>query len=256
MRPLLEGKRGLVVGVANKRSIAWGIAQAAAAEGARLALTFQGERLEENVRTLADTIDGTLALRCDVTDDAQIKAVMAEIDRQWGGLDFLVHSVAYAPARDLENPVLQVSREGWRVAQEVSAYSLIPLAREAAPLMQAGGSIIAMTYFGAEKVVPGYNLMGVAKAALEATVRYLANDLGPRAIRVNAVSAGPLNTLAARGISGFTAMRKLAAERAPLRRNVELEEVANAALFFLSRMSSGVTGEVLYVDCGYHIMGM
>lgn len=252
---LLEGKRGLIVGVANKRSIAWGIAQAAAAAGAQLAFTYQ-ERVADSVRELAAGLNGAFTLPCDVTRDEDIKSVMSELEKSFGQLDFLVHSVAFAPAQELENPFVQTSRDGFRIAHEVSAYSLVPLAREAAPLMKAGGSIVAMTYYGAEKVVPGYNVMGMAKAALEASVRYLAYDLGPAGIRVNAISAGPMNTLAARGISGFTQMRKIAAERAPLRRNVEMEEVGNTGLFLVSAMSSGITGEVIYVDCGYNILGM
>jgi enoyl-[acyl-carrier protein] reductase I len=256
MGPLMEGQRGLILGMANKRSIAWGIARAVAGQGARLVLTYQGERVEKNVRELAAELQGALVLPCDVTKDTDIKAVMAATAAELGGLDFLVHSVAYAPREDLEGAYVHTSREGYHLSQDVSAYSLVALAREAAPLMKSGGSILAMTYYGAEKVVPGYNVMGVVKASLEASVRYLANDLGPKGIRVNAISSGPLSTLAARGVSGFTEMRKLAAERAPLRRNVDVEEVGNAALFLLSTMSSAITGEVIYVDCGYHIMGM
>ncbi|HHT27696.1 MAG TPA: enoyl-ACP reductase [Firmicutes bacterium] len=255
MTKLLENKIGLIVGVANKRSIAWGIAQAAAAAGAQLVFTYQ-ERMEKNVRELTDTLPGSLVLPCDVTKDEDIAAVMAEIEREHGKLDFLLHSVAYAPAADLENTFVNTSREGFGIAHDISAYSLVHLARSATPLMKDGGSILALTYFGAEKVIPGYNLMGVAKASLEAGMRYLASDLGPSGIRVNAISAGAMNTLAARGVSGFLQMRKLAAERAPLRRNVEMSELSNAAIFMLSDMSSAITGEVLHVDCGYNIMGM
>ncbi len=256
MSGLLEGKKGVVLGVANKRSIAWGIAKAAAAAGAQLALTYQGERVEESVRELAATIDCPLVVGCDVTKDEEIDALFAQVEQAFGRLDFLVHSIAFAPKEALEGEFVSTSREAYRIAQDVSAYSLVGLLRAARPLMKGGGSVVALTYYGSEKVVPRYNVMGVAKAALEASVRYLASDLGPDNIRVNAVSAGPINTLAARGISGFTQMLKVHAERAPLRRNVELEEVANAAVFLLSDMSSGITGEVLYVDCGYHIMGM
>lgn len=256
MNGWMAGKRGLILGVANKRSIAWGITRAVVDAGAEVALTFQGERLEQNVRSLAQEIGNPLILPCDVTDDNQVAELFRTIDQEWGRLDFLVHSVAFAPKEALENPYVETSREAYLVAQDISAYSLVLLARHARPLMREGGSIMAMTYYGSEKVVPNYNVMGVAKAALEASVRYLANDLGPDGIRVNAVSAGPLNTLAARGISGLTGMMKYHAEKAPLKRNVEVEEVANAALFLLSSMSSGITGEVIYVDCGYHIMGM
>lgn len=256
MSGLLADKVGLVLGIANKRSIAWAITQKAASHGARLALTYQGERLEESVRGLAASLDDPLIVSCDVTDDDEIEAMFAAVGERYGRLDFLVHSVAFAPKEALERPYVETGRDAYRIAQEVSAYSLVPLAKHARDLMKEGGSIMAMTYYGAEKVVPNYNVMGVAKAALEASVRYLADDLGPHGIRVNAVSAGPVNTLAARGVSGFTGMLKLHADKAPLKRNVEVDEVANAALFLLSPMSSGITGEVIYVDCGYHIMGM
>lgn len=253
---LMEGKRGVILGVANKRSIAWGITQAVCEAGARVALTYQGERLEANVRELAQELKDPLVLPCDVTDDAQIDALFAALKEEFGKLDFLVHSIAYAPKEALEGEYVATSREAYRIAQDVSAYSLVALARAARPLMQGGGSILALTYYGAEKAVPGYNVMGVAKAALEASVRYLANDLGSEQIRVNAISAGPINTVAARGISGFTGMLKLHAEKAPLRRNVTQQEVGNAALFLLSDLASGVTGEVLHVDAGYHAIGM
>ncbi len=253
---LLDGKVGLVLGVANKRSIAWAITQQAANSGAKIALTYQGERLEENVRSLAEALDEPLLVPCDVTNDEEIEAMFDAVKARYGRLDFIVHSVAFAPKEALERPYVETARDAYRIAQEVSAYSIVPLARHARELMTEGGSIMAMTYYGSEKVVPNYNVMGVAKAALEASIRYLADDLGPSGIRVNAVSAGPVNTLAARGISGFTGMLKHHAEKAPLKRNVEIEEVANAALFLISPLSSGITGEVLYVDCGYHIMGM
>lgn len=254
---LLTGKKGLVVGVANKRSIAWGIAQAAAREGAALAYTYQGERLKENVAELARTLDPQAPLYdCDVTKDDQLDAVFQGIQSSWGSLDFLVHAVAFAKREELDGEFVNTSRDGYAMAHDVSSYSLTALARRAMPLMTAGGSVVALTYYGAEKVIPRYNIMGVAKAALEASVRYLAYDLGAKHIRVNALSSGPVQTLAARGISGFTDMMKHVESRAPLRRNVTLEDVANAAVFLLSPLSSGITGETLYVDCGYHIVGM
>ncbi len=256
---MLEGKTGIVLGVANKRSIAWAIAQALAREGMRLAFTYQGERLKASVEELAGTLaNSPLTLPCDVTNDAEIESVFQAVDEQFGRLDCLVHSVAFAPREDLENEFVKTSREGFKLAHDISAYSLVALTRAALPLFEkgGGGSVLALTYLGAVKAVEGYNVMGVAKASLEASVRYLAANLGPRNIRVNAVSAGPVNTLAARGIKGFTTMLKHHAEKAPLRRNVELEEVANAALFLASPMSGGITGEVLYVDCGYNIVGL
>jgi enoyl-[acyl-carrier protein] reductase I len=255
---LLEGKTGIIFGVANKRSIAWAIAQALANEGMRLAFTYQGERLKESVEELSSTMERSLLLPCDVTADAEIDSVFKSVGEEFGKLDVLVHSVAFAPREDLENEFVKTTRNGFKVAHDISAYSLVGLTRAALPLMEktGGGSVLAMTYYGAEKAVEGYNLMGVAKAALEASIRYLAANLGPRNIRVNAISAGPVNTLAARGIKGFTGMLKHHAEKAPLRRNVELEEIGNAALFLASPMSSAITGEVLYVDCGYNIIGL
>jgi enoyl-[acyl-carrier protein] reductase I len=255
--PDLSGKHGLIVGVANKRSIAWAIAQAASNAGARLALTYQGERLAENVTDLAATV-GALVQPCDVTDDRQIADVAAAIDDEVGGLDFLVHGAAFAPKADLDNPFVQTTREGFRIAMDVSAYSLIALTRAAVPLMErrGGGSVITLTYLGSQRVFTNYNVMGVAKAALEASVRYLASDLGPRNIRVNAVSAGPIKTLAAAGIKDFSSIRNAYPERAPLRRNVEVDEVADAALFLLSPQSRGVTGEIVFVDAGYHVTGV
>jgi len=256
--PLLDGKSGIIFGVANKRSIAWAIAQALSTAGMRLAFTYQGERLKESVEELTSSMAGSLLLPCDVTNDDEIAAVFTQVDRDFGKLDALVHSVAFAPREDLESDFVKTSRGGFKLAQDISAYSLVGLTRAALPLMEkaGGGSVIAMTYYGAEKVVEGYNLMGVAKASLEACVRYLAANLGPRNVRVNAISAGPVNTLAARGIKGFTGMLKHHAERAPLRRNVELEEIGNTALFLASPMSSAITGEVIYVDCGYNIIGV
>ena len=255
---LLEGKTGVVFGVANKRSIAWAIAQALAREGMRLAFTYQGERLKEGVESLTTTIPNSPLLSCDVTVDADIDAVFSQVDAQFGRLDCVIHSVAFAPKEDLERDFVLTSRDGFKTAHDISAYSLVALSRAAMPLMErsGGGSIIALSYYGAEKAVEGYNVMGVAKSSLESSVRYLAANLGPKNIRVNAISAGPVNTLAARGIKGFTGMLKHHAERAPMRRNVELEEVAGAALFLASQMSSGITGEVMHVDCGYNIVGL
>ena len=255
---MLKGKTGIVLGVANKRSIAWAIAQALAGAGMRLGFTYQGERLKENVEELAGTLPGSPLYACDVGVDADVATVFASVERDFGRLDTVVHSIAYARKEDLEGDFLSTEREGFRVAHDVSAYSLVAVTRAATLLMErgGGGSVIAMTYYGAEKVAAGYNVMGVAKASLEASVRYLAADLGPKNIRVNAISAGPVNTLAARGIRGFTGMLKHHAEKAPLRRNVELREVGDTALFLASPMSSGITGEVIHVDCGYFVMGV
>jgi enoyl-[acyl-carrier protein] reductase I len=255
---LLEGKTGIIFGVANKRSIAWAIAQAFAREGMRLAFTYQGERLKESVEELTTTIPGSPLFPCDVTVDADIDAVFNSVGEQFGKLDVVVHSVAFAPREDMENDFIKTTRNGFKTAHDISAYSLLGLTRAAVPLMEkaGGGSILAMTYYGAVKAVLGYNVMGVAKSSLESTVRYLAADLGPKNVRVNAISAGPVNTLAARGVRGFTDMLKYSAEKAPLRRNVKLEEIGNAALFLASDMSSAITGEVLYVDCGYNIVGL
>ncbi len=254
---LLQGKTGIVFGVANKRSIAWAIAQAWHEAGARLAFTYQGERLKENVEELAGTFGKDTPLySCDVTRDEDIARVFESVGKDFGKLDVLLHSVAYAPKEALEGSFLDTSREAFRVAQDVSAYSLVALTRDAAPLMSNGGSIIAMTYYGAVKVVPHYNVMGVAKASLEASVRYLAYDLGPRKIRVNAISAGPVNTLAARGIAGFTQMLKHYEEHTPMKRNLEPKELGSTGLFLASDMSTATTGQVIYVDCGYEVMGM
>ncbi len=254
---LLQGKKGLITGVANKRSIAWAIAQAAHREGAQLGFTYQGERLKGSVEELANTLGaGSPLFDCDVANEAQIDAAFQGIKEKFGTLDFLVHAIAFAKREELEGEYLVTSRDGFQLALDISAYSLTALAQRAVPLMTDGGSIVALTYFGAERVIPRYNVMGVAKSALEASVRYLAFDVGPKKVRVNAVSAGPVQTLAARGISGFTDMMKIVESKAPLRRNVEVGEVANAAVFLLSPLSSGITGETLYVDCGYNIMGM
>jgi enoyl-[acyl-carrier protein] reductase I len=256
--PDLSGKRGLIVGVANKRSILWAIAEAATAAGARLAFTYPSERLEENVRELAGQVPGSIVAPCDVTSDEQIAALASTLDRDFGGLDFLVHGAAFAPKAELDNPFVQTTREGFRIALDVSAYSLVALTRMAVPLMvpAGGGSILTLTYLGSQRVFTGYNLMGVAKAALEASVRYLASDLGPENIRVNAISAGPIKTLAASGIKGFSGIRDVYRERTPLRRNVESAEVADAAVFLLGPESRSVTGEILMVDAGFHITGM
>lgn len=254
---LLDGKCGIVFGVANKRSIAWAIAQAWAKEGATLAFTYQGERLQKNVEDLAGTFgDDTLIMPCDVTQDADIARVFDEVGKKFGKLDLLLHSVAYAPKDALEGEFVNTSREAFRVAHDVSAYSLVALARAAAPLMTEGGSIVGMSYYGANKVVPHYNVMGVAKAALEASTRYLAYDLGPKKIRVNCISAGPMNTLAARGISGFSAMLKHYEAHAPLKRNVLPEELGATGVFLASDGGAAITGQVVYVDSGYQIMGM
>ncbi len=254
---LLAGKIGLVAGVANKRSIAWAIAQAWHKAGATLAFTYQGERLKENVEELAGTFGAdTLILPCDVSRDEDITAVFSKIKEKYGKLHLLLHSVAFAPKESLEGVFVNTTREAFRVAHDVSAYSLVALAREAAPLMTEGGSIVAMSYYGAEKVVPHYNVMGVAKAALEASTRYLAYDLGPKKIRVNCISAGPVNTLAARGISGFSDVLKKYEAHAPLKRNVLPDELGSTGTFLASDGAAAITGQVIYVDCGYQIMGM
>ena len=255
--PLLEGKTGIVFGVANKRSIAWAIAQAWAKEGAKLAFTYQGKRLKDNVTELTGAFgDDTLLLPCDVTKDEEIAGVFQTVGKKFGRLDLLLHSVAFAPKDALEGEFVNTSREAFHVAHDVSAYSLVALARAAAPLMTDGGSIVAMSYYGAEKVVPHYNVMGVAKAALEASTRYLAYDLGPKKIRVNCISAGPVNTIAARGIAGFGEMLKQYEAKSPLKRNVLPEELGATGVFLASAGAAAITGQVIYVDCGYQIMGM
>lgn len=253
---LLAGKRALIFGVANERSIAWGISEALHGAGAKLGFTYQGETLEKRVRPLGEGIEADLILPCDVTDQAQVKAVFQQAAERWGGLDILIHSIAFANREDLEGRFVDTGRDGFLKAIEISAYSLVTLAREAAPLMKDGGSIVTLSYYGAEKVVPNYNVMGVAKATLEACVRYLAADLGPDGVRVNAISAGPIKTLAASGVRGFRGMLGTAEERAPLRRNVSQQEVGQTALFLCSEWGAGITGETLYVDAGYNIMGM
>jgi enoyl-[acyl-carrier protein] reductase I len=253
----LAGKHGLIVGIANKRSIAWAIAQAVTEAGARLAVTYQGERLEENVRELSEGLPDPLVLPCDVTDDAQMDQLFEAIGREFGGLDFVVHGAAYAPRDELTAPFVDTTRDGFRIALDVSAYSLVALARRARPLMvsRGGGSIVTLTYLGSERVFTNYNVMGVAKAALECSVRYLASDLGPQNIRVNAISAGPIRTLAASGIGGFSNILQVYRDRAPLRRTVETAEVADAARFLLGPGGRAITGEVLLVDGGFHAMG-
>jgi enoyl-[acyl-carrier protein] reductase I len=254
---LLSGKTGIVFGVANKRSIAWAIAQAWHQAGARLALTYQGGRLKDNVAELAQSLGpGCLVLPCDVARDEEIARVFTDVGAQFGKLDLLLHSIAYAPKDALEGRFLNTGREAFRIAHDVSAYSLVAVARAASPLMAAGGSVLALSYYGAEKVVPHYNVMGVAKAALEACTRYLAYDLGAQKVRVNCISAGPVNTLAARGIGGFSDMLKHYEANAPLKRNVTLEELAATGLFLASDGAAAITGQVIYVDCGFQIMGM
>jgi enoyl-[acyl-carrier protein] reductase I len=254
---LLEGKTGLILGIANKRSIAWGIAQSVAREGARLAVTYQGERLKENVVELAASLKDPVILPCDVSKDRDLDALAAGVKESMGELDFVVHAVAYALREELDGEFLNTSREGYRVAQDISSYSLTALARRTAPLMGGrGGSIVTLSYLGGERVVPHYNVMGVAKAALEMSVRYLAADLGPKGIRVNAISAGPIKTLAASGVHGLSKMLEYHRTHAPLRRTTEQEEVGDAALFLVSNLSRGVTGEVIHVDGGFHVMGM
>jgi enoyl-[acyl-carrier protein] reductase I len=248
-------KTAVIFGVANKRSIAWAIAQKLQQAGWRLVITYQNERLGQEAKDLIDELPGTAGFMCDVSHDDQIAKLFEVLKEKYGTLQAVVHSVAFAPAADMAGEFLNTTREGFRIAHDVSVYSLIAVARAAAPLMTDGGGIVTLTYYGAEKVVPKYNVMGVAKAALEACVRYLANDLGPKNIRVNAISAGPIKTLAARGVSGLGEMLKSHAERAPLKRNVDPGEVGSTAAFLLSDGGSGITGETIYVDCGYNIMG-
>ncbi len=253
---LLADRRGLVVGVANRRSLAWGIARRAREEGAELAFTFQGDALERRVRPLAASVGSTFVEPLDVTDDGRIEAVFSDLKERWGRLDFLVHSVAYANREDLLGRTIDTSRQGFVTALDISCYSLIALARAAEPLMTAGGSIIAMTYYGATKTAPNYNVMGIAKAALEASIRYLAVDLGPAGIRVHGISAGPVRTLAASGVSGMRQMLKTAPERAPLRRNITVDDVGATAVYLLSDLSAGTTGGIHFVDAGFNITAM
>ena len=252
----MEGKRGLIMGVANDRSIAWGIAETVHRHGAELAFTFQGGALEKRVRPLADSVGSKLVMPCDVTDPKSIDDTFAEIEKEWGGLDFLVHAIAYSDKNELDGTYLDTSRDNFLKTMDVSVYSFTAVAQRAVPLMKDGGSLITMTYHGAERVMPHYNVMGVAKAALEASVRYLASDVGKKNIRVNAISAGPIKTLAASGIGDFRYILKWNELNSPLRRNVTTKEVGGAGLFLLSDLGSGVTGEIMYVDSGYNTTGM
>jgi len=252
----LKGKTAVIFGLANKRSIAWAIAQKLNEAGARIAICYQSERLKKEADTLLPELADAKSFQCDVSNDAEIDTTFAALKEAYGTLDILVHSVAFAPADAIKNDFLETKRDDFRIALDVSAYSLVAVARAAAPLMSQGGAILTLTYYGAEKVFPNYNVMGVAKAALEATVRYLAASLGPKNIRVNAISAGPIKTLAARGIGDFAKILETVTERAPLHRNVDALEVGNTAAFLLSPLASGITGEVTYVDCGYNITGM
>jgi len=252
---LMEGKRGLIFGVANDKSIAWGIAQQLKEQGAVLGFTYLNESLEKRVRPLAESVDAELILPCDVTNDEEIAAVFEAAGKAWGEVDFVVHAVAYANREDLKNPFSQTSRDGFMLAMDISAYSLVAMTRYAAPLMANGGSILAMSYLGAVRTIPNYNVMGVAKAALEASIRYLAAELGEKGVRVNGISAGPIKTLAASGIANFKEKLKLMDERAPLRRCVDQDEVGKSSLYLLSDLASGVTGEIHYVDGGYNIQG-
>ena len=252
---LLESKRGLIVGIANKRSIAWGIAQSVAREGARLAVTYQGERLESRVRNLAEQLTDPVILPLDVTNDDEMDMAAKTIQEQMGGLDFMVHAVAFALREELDGEFVDTSREGFRIAHDISAFSLTALAKRVVPLMGESGSIITLSYLGGERVVPNYNVMGVAKAALEMSVRYLAVDLGPKGIRVNAISAGPIKTLASSGVRGISKMLAFHRTHAPLRRNTDQAEVGDTAAFLASDLSRGITGEVIYVDGGYNVLG-
>lgn len=252
---LLNDKKAVVLGIANRRSIGWAIAQALHREGAQLALTYESERVERMVRECAEQIPSALLLKADVQDDAQIEAVYERVAAGWGRVDIVVHSIAYAPAPELEGNFIDTSRQGFQKALDISAYSLIPVAKYAVPYMTDGGSVMTMTYIASERVFPKYNVMGVAKAALEATVRYLAADLGPQNIRVNAISSGPISTLAARGIKGFTSFAKAYPERSPLRRSTDPAEVGDTAVYLASHLSRGVTGEIIFVDEGFHVLG-
>lgn len=253
---MLKDKVGMIFGVANKRSIAWACAAACAEHGARMAFTYQGDRLKENVESLAGGLEDSLVVPCDVTDQATVDAAFDAVRDKYGKLDFVVHSIAFAPREALEGEFVTTSRDAFRTALEISAFSLTQVALAASPLMPDGGSIVTMSYYGAEKVVNNYNVMGVAKAALEASTRYLAADLGKNNIRVNAISAGPINTLSARGVKNMGSLLSYVGEKSPLKRNVTAAEVGNTALFLISDLSSGITGETIYVDCGYNIMGI
>ena len=256
LSPLMAGKRGLIMGVANDRSLAWGIASVAAAHGATLAFSYQGDALGRRVKPLAASVGSDFVEPCDVGDDASLDALFARVAAEWGELDFIVHAIGYADKEDLKGGYLKTSRAGFHLALDISAYSFTAVAQRAAPLMKSGGSMLTLSYLGAERVMPHYNVMGVAKAALEASVRYLANDLGPRNIRVNAISAGPVKTLAASGIGDFRVILRWNELNAPLHRNVKVDDVGKAALFLLSDLGSGVTGQIQYVDAGYNTVGM
>ena len=253
---LMAGKRGLIMGVANDRSIAWGIAKAVADHGAELAFTYQGEALAKRVRPLAESVGSDFLMPCDVADDDSLAGMFAEIERRWDRLDFLVHAIAYSDKEELKGLYLDTSPANFAMSMDISCYSLTAVCRHAEKLMTDGGSIVTLTYYGAEKVVPHYNVMGVAKAALEASVKYLAADLGGSGIRVNAVSAGPIKTLAASGIGDFRYILKWNEYNSPLRRNVSIDEVGGAGLYLLSDLGAGVSGEIHHVDCGYHVVGM
>ncbi len=253
---MLENKIGMVLGVANKRSIAWACAEACLEHGATLAFTYQGERLQRYVEKLTADIGDTLLVSCDVTNQDEVDAAFDAVGKKYGRLDFLIHSIAFAPREALEGEFLDTSRDAFLTALEVSAYSLAQVTRAAKPLMKDGGSIVTMSYYGAEKVVENYNVMGVAKSALESSTRYLANDVGKHGIRVNAISSGPISTLSARGVKNMSGFLKIVEQRAPLKRNVEASEVGNTALFLVSDLASGITGETIYVDCGFNIMGI
>ncbi len=253
---LMAGKKGLIMGVANDRSIAWGIAKACAAQGADLAFTFQGDALERRVRPLAESINASIVAPCDVTDSQSMDALFATLTETWGKLDFVVHAIAYSDKEELKGKYVETSRENFRKSMDISVYSFTDVANRSLPLMSRGGSLLTLSYYGAERVMPHYNVMGVAKAALEASVRYLAADLGPQGIRVNAISAGPIKTLAASGIGDFRQILRWNELNAPLNRNVTIDEVGGSGLYLLSDLSSGVTGEVLHVDAGYHVVGM
>ena len=255
-QPLMQGKRGLIMGVANDRSIAWGIAKSLAAHGAELAFTYQAEVLKRRVQPLAESLGPTLLMQCDVTDDASLDATFTELNKSWDSIDFVVHAIAFSDKSELTGKYLDTSRSNFAVTMDISCYSFTAVAQRAAEMMSDGGSMVTLTYYGAERVMPHYNVMGVAKAALEASVRYLAVDLGDRDIRVNAISAGPIKTLAASGIGDFRYILKWNELNSPLRRNVSLNEVGGAGLYLLSDLGSGVTGEVHHVDCGYHTVGM
>lgn len=253
---VMAGKRGLIMGVANDRSIAWGIAKQLAEHGAELAFSYQGEALEKRVRPLAESVGSSILLPCDVTDDESLDATFSAIEKEWGSLDFVVHAIAFSDKKELDGLYLDTTRENFKRTMDISVYSFTAVAQRAAPLMNEGGSLLTLTYYGAERVMPHYNVMGVAKAGLEASVRYLATDLGPRNIRVNAISAGPIKTLAASGIGDFRYILKWNELNSPLRRNVTLEDVGRSGLFLCSDLGSGVTGEVMHVDAGYHTVGM